>query len=83
MALTLYGTGTTNMTQRIDNRGTIEQPILIELRGRSGKLYGMLDCQSLIIEFKAQRRGSGSVVEREQVDLKPYLEAAKHDRARS
>jgi hypothetical protein len=65
------------MTQRIDNRGTIEQPILIELRGPSGKLYGMLDRQSLIIEFKAQRGGRG-LREKEQVDLKPYLEAAKH-----
>ena len=58
--------------QPFDTRGTIEpvQPVLIELRGPSGKLYGMLDRQSLIIEFK--RNGERA----ETIDLKPYFEAA-------
>lgn len=65
------------MQHSIDNRAILRSD-LIELRGPSGKLYGLLDRRSLIIEFKAQRRGSGSVVEKEVVDLKPYLEAAGH-----
>lgn len=65
------------MTQPVDNRATIDSP-LIELRGPSGKLYGMLDPRRLIIEFKAQRGGRGSG-ERETIDLKPYLEIASHE----
>ncbi len=40
----------------------------VPLRGPSGRLYGYLDRTTLVIEFK---RGGQ---EREQVDLKPYLE---------
>lgn len=69
------------MTQPLDESATMKttaQSALVELRGPSGKLYGMLDRQSLVIEFKAQRRGSGAVVEKETIDLKPYLELTRH-----
>lgn len=58
----------------LDSHATIApdaQPVLIELRGPSGRLYGLLDRQRLIIEFK-----KGEQVER--IDLRPYLEAARH-----
>lgn len=53
----------------LDDRDTIAsaaQPVLVELRGPSGRLYGLLDRQQLIIEFK-----KGEQVER--IDLRPYL----------
>lgn len=44
-------------------------PRLVELRGASGKLYGMLDLSRMVIEFK---RGTGRG---ERIDLTPYLKA--------
>jgi hypothetical protein len=44
---------------------------LVPLRGASGKLYGYLDTQRQVIEFK---RGGQ---ERETVDIRPYLENTK------
>lgn len=49
-----------------DTIASTVQPVLIELRGPSGRLYGLLDRQRLIIEFK-----KGEQVER--IDLRPYL----------
>jgi hypothetical protein len=42
----------------------------IELRGSSGRLYGMLDVARLIIEFKH------SGARPEQIDLAPYFKVA-------
>jgi hypothetical protein len=57
--------------QPVDKRGTIQPAApLVEVRGPSGRLYGMLDPQQQIIEFK---RGK----QKERIDLRPYLEAAK------
>lgn len=57
----------------LDPRARIEPAAqLVEVRGPSGRLYGMLDPQRLIIEVK--RKGEKA----EQIDLRPYLEAAKH-----
>ncbi len=63
------------MTQPVDKSAILKSD-LIELRGPSGKLYGMLDRRSMIIEFKAQRGGCGPH-DKEMIDLKPYLEATK------
>ncbi len=49
----------------------------VPLRGASGRLYGYLDPRGLVIEFKAQRGGADQDQVVEQVDLKPYIEAAK------
>lgn len=57
------------MTMQQPNAPT--PPRLIELRGPSGKLYGMLDPARMVIEFK---RGTGRG---EHIDLTPYLKAQK------
>lgn len=61
-------------TQHLDNAtsGAIlkpAQPVLVELRGPSGRLYGRLDPIALIIEVK-----KGEQVE--HIDLKQYLAKA-------
>lgn len=58
-------------TKHLDKRtkpAILDRNELIPLRGSSGKLYGYLDPQRRVIEFK---RGGQ---ERETVDIKPYLE---------
>lgn len=54
----------------LDRRVIMPPTQLVELRGPSGRKYGMLDPQQLTIEFK-----KGEQVER--VDLRPYIEATK------
>lgn len=57
--------------QTVDKRVTLDaQSALIEVRGASGRLYGMFDPQRMVIEFK-----KGEQIER--IDLRPYLEAVK------
>jgi len=57
--------------QPVDNRDTIKpatQPDpVVEVRGASGRLYGRLNRETLVIEFK--RGGQES----EPVDLKPLI----------
>jgi hypothetical protein len=57
------------MSKRLDPRGTMQpSSTLVPLRGPSGRLYGMLDPQTLTIEVK--RKGE----QPERIDLKPHLE---------
>lgn len=56
--------------QHLDERGTIQpapQPVLVEVRGPSGRLYGRLDPATMVIEFKDRQSGRT-----ERVDLKAY-----------
>lgn len=55
----------------LDDRSIIkagdERPALVELRGRSGRLYGMLDRERLTIEIKRNEKI-------DTIDLKALLE---------
>ena len=58
-------------TQHLDERGTIQsapQPLLVEVRGPSGRLYGRIDPQTLVIEVKRKNEPA------ELIDLKQYLQ---------
>lgn len=63
------------MKHTVDNRAIIQPRTgLVPLRDKSGKLYGYLDPESRIIEFKAQRGGNKTQArDVETVDLKPHL----------
>ena len=65
----------------LDKRATIEpatqQGALVEVRGASGRLYGLLDPQALTIEFRTGRAGRHTERQTEVIDLKPYLQAVK------
>lgn len=63
------------MQRHLDNNGILTTTPLsrqiVEIRGKSGRLYGLLNPQTLTIEVK--RKGEPA----ERIDLRPYLEAAK------
>lgn len=61
------------MSKQPIDRSAIISPssTLVPLRGPSGRLYGMLDPQSMTIEVK--RKGEAA----ERIDLKPHI-GGKH-----
>lgn len=57
--------------RNLDKRGTLQpNDTRTELRGKSGRLYGYIDPQRMVIEVK--RKGEPA----EEIDLKQYLSKA-------
>lgn len=53
--------------QQLDDRATIVQEARVEVRGPSGRLYGILNLHTLVIEVK--RKGEPP----EQIDLRQWI----------
>lgn len=57
----------------IDDCGTLSSGPLVEVRGPSGRLYGKLDPQTMVMEFRAGRQV-------ERIDLSAYRQTPRPQR---